>query len=267
MPTSFLQTRYHYDSYSDLYRLVQVAGYPLLFLDEADWTDASQCYICPCWNGEWTGVPDSHAARLIYWNIERPAPWEQLGPQGSHVPRGANEVWTSDRGISAATGAKYVFMGSHPDFALVDWRDKEWDVITLCAFFGRRTGAMSRLSEDFKLADRRGDEWGGLWDAERHRRLCASKVLVTIHQDDWLWSEPPRLMLAGTYALPVISEQVEDAGYWADIMQQVPCDTPNLLDSVRKLLSDEVLMCRLGAAGHHLVMDEHPFKQEVEAAL
>lgn len=257
----FARPRWNYDSYRDMYRIIELSGYQLIFIDEVDWSRPITVIGVPH-NGEWVNIPRSKQTRLIQWNIERPAPSTDYRPGGADVPEGVDEVWVSDYALAKATGAKYVFLGGHQAFGSTDFRHKEWDTITLMANFGRRTGLFAEL-RNLKNADCEGGTWGD----ERHMRLQRSRLMVSCHQDDYKWCEPPRFMIAGCYALPLVSEYCENSGYWIEGEHYLGSDLADMTMTVRVLLRDEVHMAHLAANAWRLCCVDRTFRKEVQAAL
>lgn len=258
----FGRTRHTYDPYRDFFRLAELSGYSVQYLDTIDWERGDQTVIGTPHNGEWDGIPQHKRSRLILWNLERPTPTTQYGPGGADVPPGVDEVWTSDQHVTALTGAKYVFLGGHRAFAQLRVLHKQYDFISLMAWFGRRTGLHDQLHGLINA-----DVPGGTWGDERHARMNQSHAMISAHQDENTYLEPPRFMLAGCYALPLISEHVTNGGYWKAGEHYLDVPFTHIGCVLRSLLGDEVRMARLGASAWRLVCVEHPFKQEVERAL
>lgn len=257
----FARPRHNYQSYQDVYRVIELSGYPLAFVGEVDWSQSITVIGIPC-NEEFANVPVKKRARFIHWNIERQRDDVPPMDMASTYKRPfADETWVSDKAMADRIGSKYVFLGGHQSLGSTDFRHKEFDVITLMANFGRRVSLFNELRQ-FKLADT-----GSLWGDERHERLKASRLMLSCHQDDHGWIEPPRFMLAGCYALPLLSEKCDDAGYWCDGQHMITANFKDLAQVARLLLNDEVRLARLGAAAWRLVCVERSFKREVEAAL
>ena len=65
----FVRTRHTYESYADLWRLVELAGFPVCYADELD-PASDDTYIVIVRNGEneagWPGA----RARIIHWHLE-----------------------------------------------------------------------------------------------------------------------------------------------------------------------------------------------------
>ncbi len=107
----FARPRYDYDSYRDLYRLIDLSGFKLIFFDEID-PQSDNCYIMTIINGENNGGWVDPKARIVLWDIE----W-RLDGEYQRLP-GVPEVWASDLWYAEHISAKYVPLGSHPGFAL-----------------------------------------------------------------------------------------------------------------------------------------------------
>lgn len=262
MTVIFARTRFMYPPYQDFYHLAELAGYPILFLDEVNWYDPELIVISSPHNGEFLGVREDRKAHSILWNLERPSPGTDYRKGSTSLPFGIDEVWTSDAEIARVTGSRFVFLGGHPDFAGKLKSEKQWDLITLMALFGRRSGLFHEL-RNFIWADMEGGTWG----EERHKRLMGSRLILSIHQDDLPYIEPVRYMLAGCYALPLLAEQSANYGLFKPHYHFIPTPLFEIPIMVQYLLKDEVRRMRLGAALYRLVCIEHPFKQEVEAAV
>lgn len=254
----FARTRHEYASYADFWRMVELSGYPVRYLDEIDWQQPIIVIATPR-NGEWEGIPAQKKARLIWWNIERSRGDDATS--GQDKPSYINEVWASDRAMAQRYEWKYVFLGGHRSFGSVDIMAKEWDIITLMAQMGRRSKLFEELSV-FSNADT-----GSLWGEERHQRLMHSRLMIMCHQDDLAWCEPPRMMLGGCYAMPMLCEQSQDSGYWVSGENYIGLPIDALACAAQMLLKDSVKLARLGAAAWRTACVDHPFRKEVEAAL
>lgn len=259
----FARTRHHYKTYDDVYDLAALSGFPVRYLDELDWRDSTQTVIAPVKHPEWDSIPGNKRSRLIWWTFERgldDAPLMDMS--NPFVPSYVDEVWASDRAYATHIGAQYVFLGGHRAFGSVDVKHKEYDIVTLMYFSGRRQFLQGEL-KTFALADCDG----GLWGEERHKRLMQTRLMLCAHQDNKPWCEPIRFMLAGCYALPIVSEWCADSGYWQDGGHYAAGPLDQLTGLARLLLSNTPLMARLAASAWRLVCVERPFRQEVEAAL
>jgi len=73
----FIRTRHVYDSYQDLFRLVELSGFPIIYADEFDYSEYGVFITAP-WNGDWEQHLANHIhkerkSHLILWNLERPS--------------------------------------------------------------------------------------------------------------------------------------------------------------------------------------------------
>lgn len=194
----FVRPRYNYEPYSDLHKLVQLSGYPLIFIDEMDAYDPTKCYLISPTNGEvgegWPGA----RARLIHLQLE----WEFEPPKS--IP-GVNEKWTSDAYHAQRIGARFVPMGSHRDLNLQPDAnpDKVYDVAFLNAPAHRRYTIWGEVKDRGFSITPNG------WGDERHAALLRSRCMVVVHQwEEFKCIAPLRWALAAAYKLPIISETV-----------------------------------------------------------
>jgi hypothetical protein len=264
----FARTRHHYVPYDDFYGLAELADYEVKYLDEVDWFDESLTVICPVKHPEMSVIiPHGKKNRMIWWNLERGIADAALMDMASpYMPWFVDEVWASDPAYARSIDAKYVFLGGHRAFGGINVQAKQYDIVTLMYYSGRRQRIGSELKEyvrDYRLADIEG----GLWGDERHQRLMQTRLMVSAHQDDKPYSEPIRFMIAGCYALPLLSETCEDSGYWVAGQHYAAEGLDQLTIRASYLLDDAVCLARMGAAAWRLVCVERPFRSQVEAAL
>tara|TARA_Y100000310_G_scaffold130328_2_gene129518 strand:+ start:2288 stop:3154 length:867 start_codon:yes stop_codon:yes gene_type:complete len=215
MEIVFARTRYDYDSYTDFWKLVELAGFKTCYVDEVDF-EAPFIYITSPVNGEWRPHRDNHRdehqnARLIHWSLERPAPvggWREFA---EHTRKDLDdwyfdEVWFSDKGLSESIGderARFVVLGSHAGLGGSS-STYEHDIIHLSYGTFRRT----RVYGDLQKAGLRMAE--NCWGEARDEALRASKFMLNLHQDDYPVIEPLRFALCAAYAIPMITEKCTD---------------------------------------------------------
>ena len=201
----FAKTRYHYDSYSDFWKLVELSGFDTCFIDEID-ISKENTYIFSPTNGEFRphikNEKDRHPwlAKIVWWNLERPSSVDNVTIDD--ITEYINEAWVSDKYYASLnSGFKFVPMGSHPGLRLRSENiPKSYDFCHMSYAFGRRDHIYSTLTQ-------RGLKMGpNGWGEERDKTLRASKVLVNVHQDPFPISEPLRFAVGAAYSLPIISE-------------------------------------------------------------
>ncbi len=255
----FARPRTDYGSYVDLYRLIELAGYPLIFADEIE-RDSDNAYIVTVLNGETQNGWDGARARIVLWDLEYHL--DGIPP----IP-GVSEVWASDKWYAGCIGARYVLIGS--DERLVDGAPADgsidYDVAFLAYMVGRRQRIAGELhAQGVHLSP------SSAWEAERHRVLSRSRVYLCVHQHDHVPTIAPlRMVVAAAYRLPVISEAVADRGAFetGDLMTS---DYSHLADFVRMWTKGENNHHRLadyGYALHSKLCEQLNFRTCVEAAL
>jgi len=121
MDIVFAKTRYHYDSYTDFWTLVELSQFETCYVDEIDISKPRVYIVCPM-NGEYdphlnNQVGKPHNAHLIHWCLERPS-----GSGGIYYYSKSNrdriynrildDVWVSDRAMAAETMLHFVVCGS-----------------------------------------------------------------------------------------------------------------------------------------------------------
>lgn len=216
MDIVFVKTRWHYQSYTDYWRLVELSDFPTCYVDEVDVT-SDVTYIVSPMNGEWRPHIDaqrskSKMATLLLWNLERPGGSGSLDAycRDNHdlINNGyLDGVIVSDRALAKACGLKYVPLGSHEGLGMPGL-EKTYDLICLMCWSHRRSFMFNY--------DKLVSSIGGLsvapngWGRERHERLQQSKFMFNIHQDDFPYIEPLRFALAAAYGLPIISDASMD---------------------------------------------------------
>lgn len=212
----FARTRYHYDSYTDFWKLVELSGYPIVYVDEIEINNPDNTYIFSPMNGEFqslipkTWVPKGHRCTILHWNLERPSGSGGLlfykESNQRYIDRGwIDAVLVSDRQLAADTGFKYVPLGSHKDLGEFSLHcDKMYDVAVMSCYSPRRAFLFNYPY--LKAQDNGLTIAPNCWGQERHEALKASRYMLNIHQDGYQYLEPLRFALAAAYGLPIISE-------------------------------------------------------------
>ena len=211
----FARTRWNYDSYTDYWKLVELSGFPIVWLDEMDLSKLGTTYIVSPMNGEFTPYMEQNKGRVskvLLWNLERP------GDDGIQGYVNSNQLYigagyldgviVSDKQLAYDAGFKFVPLGSHYDLGTpgdLDARLNGFDLIHLCCYSLHRSFL-------FRIPEEPRDNILGLtvatngWGDERHTRLMSSRFMLNIHQDEYPYIEPLRFSLAAAYGLPILSE-------------------------------------------------------------
>lgn len=251
----FARPRYEYDSYKDLYRLITLSGYKLIFFDEID-PQSDNVYIMTLVNGENNGGFPGAKARIILWDIE----W-RLDGEYPKLP-GVSEIWASDAWYAEQIKARYVLLGSHAGLALTppNGNERPFDVAMLAYMTHRRQCVFDDLiSRGLRVAPNG-------WDGDRDVILNSTKIMLHVHQNEFAHTvAPQRFALSAAYRLPLISETLWERGVFSQdfVMTADRENIPDLVNYWRFNPRLEDYAERL----HVLLCHELSFRKCVEAAL
>lgn len=211
----FARTRYAYQSYSDLWRLVELSNFHTCYVDEID-VEKDEIYITAPFNGESQGhlphrrsiLKSPQKATVILWMLEKPYAVDGTsGTVGQKVSSTLDRclkffdvVWISDKWI-AGVDPRYVYaeLGSHPGLASGPKTAIEYDFAHMSCIVPRREGIYGSLSRSLRMAPNG-------WGAERDKTLRATKAMLSVHQDLVQVTEPLRIALAAAYRLAYLTE-------------------------------------------------------------
>lgn len=255
----FARPRWNYDSYQDLYRLIALSGFPLIYFDEID-PASDNTYICTTVNGENEHGWDAPKARIIVWDLE----W-RLESEYPRIP-GVAEMWAADKWYAEHVGVRYVPMGGHPGLKL--WDEYRPDVQYHAAYLGYMIPRRQQIWTELKERGLRLTPTAA-WGEDRHRMLMQSACYLHVHQLVGAPGMPPlRLVIAAAYSLPFITETVRDFGIfgYTHFMQTA---FPQLADFVRMwtLEGDGNRLRDYGLALHDLLCRDLTFRRSVEQAV
>jgi len=251
-----------YESYSDLWRIVELSGYPIITIGDID-PASDNCYLFSTPDTHWhdgterRGWPDARA-RIIYFNIE----W-YMDVDYSAIP--GVEVWSADQWHAEKTNTRYIPLGSHPGLKSYPEspNGKVYDVVTLWASSFNRYRGLGQLREHNVALAPNG------WGDERHDSLMRSRVMCHVHQwPDKPTCAPQRFALAAAYGLPMISETMANGGiFTGDTI--LTHDMDGLGGFVAEWLKHERMaeLNQHGAALHELLCVEWGFRKVVEGAV
>jgi hypothetical protein len=204
--------------------------------------------------------------RVIWWNLERPDNInfkDVLDDVCSYV----DGVWVSDaRYAQLDSRMTYVPLGSHAGITggVAMPAHKEYDVCHLAYLWGRREGVIRKLKErGLAIAP---EAWGG---GQQNSVLGTSRLMLNMHQYDGLKIIAPiRVAVAAAYALPVLTESIDDRG----VLEEgdfAAAPFKELIDETVRLLRPEhagqlqVMSARL----HQRLCVEWTFRRGVEHGL
>lgn len=258
----FARTRHQYDSYTDFWTLVELAGFEVCHIDEIDVSQPKFFVLTP-WNGE----VDPHLAneqkkqrvgRVAWWCLERfdamHVPFTQPIDQASAL---ADECWVSDRWTSTRDPRlKYVRLGSDPRLGAPPLEPR-YDFTHQSYAWGRRESMYNRLKA-MGLSEGRS-----CWGSDRHDVLRQSRLMLNLQQYPDPVTAPLRFAIAAAYHMPVVSESIQDADPVGAAIRTAPYD--GIPDAVRVALADG--MRQQAEELHEKLCVEFSFRKCVEAAL
>lgn len=257
---TFVRTRTEYPPYADFYRLAELSGYPLCYVDEIDPSDSTKVYIVSPINGEWQHGWSHARARIIFNQLE----WH-TDHKPVELPSGVSECWNGDAWHARLINARHVPIGGHSglNLDLNDCPAKEYDVAFMAYtdVYRRKLIKDALESHGLKVAPNG-------WGRERHDILTRSRCIVHVHQwEDIPTIAPLRWCLAAAYGLPIISESVNDRRPFAagDFMT---ADYDSLVETVADALADgNGQLETYGRNLHNYLCRVLTFRESVERAL
>jgi hypothetical protein len=237
----FARTRWKYDSYVDYWDLVELSGFPVVWLDEMDLSRSDAAYIVSPMNGEFLPYMEQHrdrASNVFLWNLERPGGSggleEYMHSNREYMYAGhLDDVIVSDRQLADATGFKFMPLGSHEQLGepgSLEDRLLGYDLIHLCCYSNHRAWMFRTPSDPHRVLEKltvARNAWGRI----RHLSLQQSRYMLNVHQDEFQYIEPLRFSLAAAYGLPIISEQCYDIYPYSSAVYKA--------DNIRALLGAE----------------------------
>ena len=265
----FARTRYEYAPYVDYWRLVELSGFPFVYIDEIDFDDRDALYILSPVNGEMRGHFDNHLhhkkCRIAHWLLERPGEGGTL-----YQYREANRmlvsggyfdfVIVSDIQLARDTGFHYVPMGTHADLGQPG-TTKDIDFIGLMAYSGRRAFLFEKPDE--VRTHHHGLTYApNAWGDERHDPLQRSRFGLNIHQDPFMYCEPLRFALFAAYGLPILTETVSEENIYTDAMIQM--GLANCISTCQRVVRDYHRWQEKGLALRAKMTEEMSFRACLE---
>lgn len=203
----------YYRSYTDFWRLVELAGFGRVWLDELE-PGRDAVYILTPMNAEYADIlprlRGGRRCKVAWWRLERPGAYNWVGK--AHNAEGVDQVWVSDRHWAGRVECpgRFVALGSHEGlggFAAAKQKCYEWTHMS--AVNGRRAGVYARIG---------GRQGMPCWPPERDAILQATAFMVNVHKDDYGMFEPLRFAVAAAYGMPIISEVCDDPFPYEPVM-------------------------------------------------
>jgi hypothetical protein len=247
---TFAKPRHEYHSYRDFWALVELSGFPVVYIDEMDIHDSEMTYI-------FTGPEAKHefkgaTARIIYWLLEWYADYEQRD--------GVAETWVSNRTFADRIGARFVVCGSHAGLGTLDKLPLAYEV-THMSYDGihRRNRLLSIMRDMGIVISPNG------WDEERDRILRSSLMMLHIHQNGESPAIAPlRASLAAAYGLPFIAENgwsIEP--FEGAILHGNYENLPTIINNAKR----NAQVIQLGKELHRLLCDQYKFGDVVRGGV
>jgi len=266
---TFVKTRYVYDSYRDMLSLIELSGFPMIYVDQLDPSQHGVFILTVC-NGEFRPHLDNHMhkqrnAHIILWNLERPdGSAGAVGHYGESnrqlmYQRYCDEVWVSDRKLAEETSLRFVPLGSHEGLGQPGIISKQYHFCHMSYEVPRRQTVYKHFERAYIGPNS--------WEEERNRVLQQSKFALNVHQDLHPFQEPLRFALFAAYALPIISETIYDSYPWSEEFM-IFAGLDNLVATVRNCLADDYRKYKeMGLRARERMCHEFNFRKMVELAV
>jgi hypothetical protein len=203
-------------------------------------------------------------------NLERPGGSgsieKYIADNREHINLGyLTNIFVTDRKLSELTGFPYLIVGGHEDFCNIeDTYEKNYDLIALCCYSLHRAWM-------FQTPEMLRPILGGMSVATnapptspvRDTLLKTTKAMLNIHQDEFNFVEPLRMIVAVMYGMPIFSEECDNP-YNAHIFGKFSDYSYDIKDMLRhdyNRLHDEAMQTR------YLFTHEHSFRNCVMRAI
>lgn len=240
----FLKTRWNYDSYQDVWELIELSGFKWIYIDEIDWS-SDNTYILITLNGECPNpIPEDRKCKVIWTNLERPT-------EGYKMPRDDfDEVWVCDKKWADESGARFFFMASDKRLGYTGSHSNP--PVSLAYVESRRVDRYSAMGLDNT----------NCFGTEKKELLSNAKALVVLHQDVPVLS-PQRFCYSAASHLPVFYEEVPDFYPFVPFEDFIPINYDNCVSVVKDWLNNPKLQ-DIGENLYYKMCEKTNFRQEVE---
>lgn len=252
----FVKPQFHYDSYTDFWRLVSLSGFEWCYQNEVN-IYSNNIYIhCPAndvtpklnwWQRK------RKTARFIIWDLERPKPRGGIKNHRKYLQHfNYDEVWHSDAQLAKDSETKFVILGSDKQLGNKPAFFKRYKYAHMSYENGRR---------ETILQDVKGKIAPNCWGRKRDKILRQTQIGLNIHQDNDLYGEPLRFALFAAYGLPIVSEKLYDHFPLNNLIYQL--DYRNFVTQLDKLKVNS----KRGLEIHDLLCNKYQFKNVVQYAI
>jgi hypothetical protein len=254
----FAKTRYQdigYQSYNDLWNMVAWAGYPIIYVDQID-PQSDNTYIFTPMNGECVNGWKNPKAEIILWQLE----WQLTDEH--NAPEGVSRVWCSDAAFAKRNGYEYVPMGGHNR---LDECEEHVRNIHDVSFLSYQTPRRQHITQQMNKLGLNLAPSSGLSGYDRSIVLRQSSLMVHIHQEETTRGVAPlRWCLAAAHKLPLITEQVPDAGIFdARYMMQARYET--IASFTSEIVKEWRILQEYSEALYQLLCVDYTFRKSVDS--
>lgn len=219
----FVRSTAPYESYSDFWELVKLSGFQIVQAASVDLNQLGTL-IWPTMDMEFIDrlskqPRGSRAARVIFWNLERPDerpgvdPIELFRRGMGEILEWADVIWVSDMGLhKAEPRTVFAILGSHPRLGFHDPHKADstkpelvYDVAHLGVMTPRRAAVLEKLRNSGLRVS------GNARGVERQDVLLSSRLLLNIDRVEGLHVLSGfRAALASTFRIPLVHEALQD---------------------------------------------------------
>lgn len=219
----FVRSTAPYESYSDFWELVKLSGFETVQAAEVDLNQPGTL-IWPTMDMEFIDrlskqPRGSRAARVIFWNLERPDerpgvdPIELFRRGMGEILEWADAIWVSDMGLHKADPRTvFAILGSHPRLGFHDPEKSDssepepvYDVAHLGVMTPRRAAVLEKLRNSGLRVS------GNSRGRARQDVLLSSRLLLNIDRVEGLHVLSGfRAALAATFRIPLVHEAMKE---------------------------------------------------------
>lgn len=279
-PVFLARTRYEYGSYAYFWKLAELSGIPICYVDEID-LEADAIYVLTPANGElvqegrWSPQFQAKVEALrgrprkcvLVWHmLERPGGETLQDPSLAQsvlkrdiawaTPDKIDAIWTHDRHFAGMDERLLcVPIGSDPRLRHGEQvRPFVYDLAHFMYVNHRRSQVLAGLEgAGLKVAP---PDWG----PSRELAWNSSRAIVSIHQSPVLGGEQLRFAAAAAWRMPLIAEIMRDPWPLERGVDFVEFHYENIVNGVSDLIRSGRDLSDLGEALHSRLCVEYPFR-------